>query len=100
MFTIECETSDISESEFFEVFIKKRFADTLDDINHTDITTEVQSISKRMPSLTFIVIEIVDFEFIDFDFPSILINHIWLYFARIETNSRSKSFEYTSWLIR
>ena len=99
MFSIECDTSDISESEFFEVFIKKRFADTLDNINHTDITTEVQSISKRMPSLTFIVIEVVNFEFIDFDFPSIFINHIWLYLTCIETNSRSESFEYTSWLI-
>ena len=99
MFTIERETSDISESEFFEIFIKKRFPDTLNDIDHTDITTEIQSISKRMPSLTFIVIEVVDFEFIDFDFPSILINHIWLYLSGIETNSRSESFKYTSWLI-
>jgi len=52
-----------------------------------------------MPSLTFIVIEVVNFEFIDFDFPSIFINHIWLYLTCIETNSRSESFEYTSWLI-
>ena len=100
MFTIERETSDISESEFFEIFIKKRFPDTLNDIDHTDITTKIQGISKRMPSLTFIVIEVVNFEFIDFDFSPVFINHIWLYLTCIETNSRSESFENTSRLIR
>ncbi len=99
MFTIKGYACDISETKFFEIFIKKWTSNSLNDVDHTDITTEIQGISKRMPSLTFIVIEVVDFKFIDFDFPSILINHIWLYLTCIETNSRSESFEYTSWLI-
>lgn len=99
MLAIESETSDISESEFFEIFIKKCFPHTLDDINHTDIATEIESVTKSMPSLTFVIIEVVDFKFIDFYFSSILINHIWLYLAGIETNSRSESFKYTTWLI-
>lgn len=99
MLAIERETSDISESKFLEIFIKKRFADTLYDIDHAHITTEVQSITKRMPSLTFIIIEVIDFEFIDFDPSSVFINHIWLYLTSIETNSCRESFENTSWFI-
>lgn len=99
MFTIESQTSDISESEFLEIFIKKSFTDSLNDIDHTHITTEIESIAECMPSLTFIVIEIVDFEFIDFYTSSILVDHVWFDFCGIETNSCCESLKYTSWLI-
>lgn len=99
MFTIESQTCDFSESEFFEIFVEERFPYSLDDIDHTDITTEIDGITEIMPSLTLIIIEITNRKFIDFYLSSIFIHHIWLYFSGIETYSCCDSFKYTSWLV-
>ena len=99
MFPVEGETTDFSESELAQILIKQRLPYLLYDIDHTDVTAIIESISVVMPTLTFAIIEITDRKFIDLDLASILIHHIWLYFTCIETYSDSKSLENTSRLI-
>ena len=99
MFTIESQTCDFSESEFFEIFVEERFPYSLDDIDHTDVTTEIDGITKIMPSLTLIIIEITNRKFVDFYLASIFVHHIWFYLSCIETYRCRDSFKYTSWLV-
>lgn len=100
MFTVESETTYFSESELAEILIKEGLSDSLNDINHTNITTIIESVAKIMPALTFVIIEITDCKFIDFDLAPILIHLVWLYLSCIQTDSDSESFKYTSRLIR
>lgn len=81
MFTIKGYACDISETKFFEIFIKKWTSNSLNDVDHTDVTTKVQSIAKCMPSLTFVIIEITNSKFINFYLSPILVHHIWFYFT-------------------
>lgn len=99
MFTIERQSCNIAQTEFFQILIEKRTTDTLDDIDHTDIATEVEGIAECVPALAFIIIEVGDLEIIDLYRAAILIHHIRLYLTRIKTDSHRESFKDTSRLI-
>lgn len=99
MLSIQAQTSDFPKSKLPQIFIKERLPYSLDDLDHTDITAEIDGITEIVPSLTFIIVEVIDLKFINLYLAPIFVHHIWFYLSRIQTDGSRNSLKDTSRLI-
>jgi hypothetical protein len=67
MLSIESDTRDVEKPKPFQIFIEERFSDSLYDIDHTDVTTVIDSVSETVEPLTSRINQVLDFKFINLD---------------------------------